>query len=101
LLGDELPVLTYLKKCVCSYLDDILIFSITEEEHYAHFPRLWHGLDGMVSKQKCDFFKAELKLLGSIVSAYGMKPLVVITRIVLKFAWFKDPGPFKDTAYML
>jgi hypothetical protein len=70
LLGDELPVLTYLKKCVCSYLDDILIFSTTEEEHYAHFPRLCHGLDGMVSQQKCDFLKAELKLLGSIVSAY-------------------------------
>jgi hypothetical protein len=66
-----------------AYLDDILIFSKTEEEHDAHFSRFGHGCDGMISRQRCDFFKCGFKILGNIVSGYGMKAMVVIMRIVL------------------
>jgi hypothetical protein len=67
----------YLNNCVCIYLDDVLICSETAEEHYAHLSQVLsclrqYGLKAKMSK--CDFFKAELKFLGHIVSANGMKP---------------------------
>jgi hypothetical protein len=69
--------LPYLNKNVLIYLDDILIFSKTEEEHYAHLSHVQSCLrqGGQKAKMsKCDFFKAELKFLGHIVSSSGMKP---------------------------
>jgi hypothetical protein len=65
----------YLNKCVFIYLDEILIFSKTAEEHYAHLSQVLsclrqHGLKAKMSK--CDLFIAELKFLGHIVSANGM-----------------------------
>jgi AcrR family transcriptional regulator len=67
----------YLNKNVLIYLDDILIFSKTEEEHYAHLSQVLAFLRqcGLKAKMsKCDFFKAELKFMGHIVSSSGMKP---------------------------
>jgi hypothetical protein len=67
----------YLNKFVCVYLDDILVYSKTEEEHYQHLELVLqtlhqHGL--RARRKKCDFFKPELKFLGHIVSAQGMRP---------------------------
>jgi hypothetical protein len=67
----------HMNKFVCVYLDDILIYSRTEEEHFAHLNIVLkllakHGLKAKM--QKCEFFKPELRFLGHVVSAQGMKP---------------------------
>ena len=60
------------------YLDDIIIFSKTEEEHLQHleeiFERLWKA--GLKLKlQKCSFFKKHIQYLGHLISDEGIQPL--------------------------
>jgi hypothetical protein len=67
----------HLNRFVCIYLDDILIFSKTEDEHFHHLQQVLHTLRQKELKaklSKCDFFKDELKFLGHIVSAKGIQP---------------------------
>ena len=57
------------------YLDDILVFSSTVEQHMTRlqvvFERLRkHGLK--LKPKKCHFFKPEVKYLGHIVSSAGV-----------------------------
>ena len=59
------------------YLDDVIVFSQTEEEHLHHlrvvFARfLEHGLK--LKPSKCHFLQDEITFLGHEVSAEGMKP---------------------------
>ena len=66
-----------LNRCVCVYLDDILIFSKTEKEHLRHLEQVLALLrkhDLKAKMAKCEFFKPELKFLGHIVSVDGMRP---------------------------
>ena len=67
----------HLNKCVSVYLDDILIFSKTEEEHLQHLASVLQVLrdNNLKAKlKKCDFFKPALKYLGHIVSSEGLYP---------------------------
>ena len=66
-----------LNKFMCIYLDDILLFSKTVEEHFAHLTWVLDTLREAGFKAcrvKCDFFRKELKFLGHIVSAQGVAP---------------------------
>ena len=59
------------------YLDDVIVFSDTEEEHLKWLRAVLerfqeHGLK--LKPSKCDFFKSEITYLGHQVSADGMKP---------------------------
>ena len=60
------------------YLDDIIVFSKTEEEHLQHleeiFKRLKH-FDLKMKRQKSSFFKKHLQYLGHLVSEQGFEPL--------------------------
>ena len=66
-----------LDKFVLVFLDDILIFSRTKEEHEKHIRQI---LDRLRAEKffgrlkKCDFFKTEVEYLGFDVGAYGIKP---------------------------
>lgn len=65
-----------LGKSVLVYLDDVLIFSKTPEEHLRHLEEVFevlqtHGLRAKLAK--CEFNKAELKFLGHIVGRNGLK----------------------------
>jgi hypothetical protein len=65
-----------LNKYVCVYLDDILVFSKTKEEHLQHLRMVFDTLrtNGLrARREKCEFFKPELKFLGHIVSAQGRR----------------------------
>jgi hypothetical protein len=67
----------HLNKFLCVYLDNVLIFSRTDNEHLQHLEivlDLLHQYSLEVKRSKCESFKSELKFLGHIVSAKGMQP---------------------------
>lgn len=60
----------------CVYLDDIIVYSRTVEEHLDCLERVFDRLDeyGLkLSPKKCQFFKSKLKYLGYVVSAQGVE----------------------------
>ena len=61
------------------YLDDIIIFSKTEEEHLQHLEEIFVRLRkfGLKMKcEKCSFFKKHIQYLGHLVSEKGFEPLL-------------------------
>ena len=60
------------------YLDDIIIFSDTEEEHLTHIKEIFKRLEAAdlkMKRPKCDFFKKHIHYLGHLISANGIRPL--------------------------
>ena len=73
LMNDVLRPL--LDKCVIIYLDDILIFSKTHEEHMHHVQQVLEILEQHrlhFKPQKCSFLQPSVKFLGFQVSANGV-----------------------------
>ena len=62
--------------CAMCYIDDVVIFSKTPEEHKYHLEQVFERLAqaGLKLKMsKCDFAKPEVKLLGYLVNKDGIK----------------------------
>ena len=62
---------------VMTYLDDIIIFSDTDEEHLAHIEEIFRRLEAAdlkMKRSKCDFFKKHIHYLGHLISANGIQP---------------------------
>ena len=70
--------LTGLLDRICSaYLDDILVFSRTFEEHVENLQKVLRSLQEKGVKlnvKKCNFFKKEIRYLGRLVSKDGYRP---------------------------
>ena len=70
-----------------AYLDDIIIFSRTAEEHLSHikkvFEKLWSAKLSM-KLSKCHFFSKEIQYLGHILSTKGICPLPSKTQAIQK-----------------
>ena len=71
------------------YLDDVIVFSRTEEEHLHHlrvvFGRfLEHGLK--LKPSKCHFLQDQITFLGHEISANGMKPGTANLRAIAEMA---------------
>jgi len=65
----------YIGQFVVLYLDDILIFSKSEEEHANHIRLVLQELKQnnlYVNAAKCRFFQQEIKFLGHVISADGI-----------------------------
>nr|AAQ56283.1 putative polyprotein [Oryza sativa Japonica Group] len=65
----------YLDKFVVVFIDDILVYSQSEEDHQQHLRlvlgKLWeHQLYAKLSK--CEFWLSEVKFLGHVISAKGV-----------------------------
>ena len=61
-----------------TYLDDIIIFSDTEEEHLTHIKEIFKRLEAAdlkMKRSKCNFFKKHIHYLGHLISANGIQPL--------------------------
>ncbi|KAG2207610.1 hypothetical protein INT45_004096, partial [Circinella minor] len=66
-----------LDKFAMVYLDDILIYSKTKEDHYRHLRHVLEKLCGaklIANLKKCELFKTELEFVGFQVSAAGILP---------------------------
>ena len=66
----------FLGNFVIVYLDDILIFSKTLEEHLIHIQKVFDKLREeklLIHLKKCSFVKKGLVYLGFAVSAQGLK----------------------------
>jgi RNase H-like domain found in reverse transcriptase/Reverse transcriptase (RNA-dependent DNA polymerase)/Integrase zinc binding domain/Retroviral aspartyl protease/Chromo (CHRromatin Organisation MOdifier) domain len=66
----------YLDKFVVAYLDDVLVYSRTLEEHREHVRLVldkFREYKLYAKESKCEFFKREVKFLGFIVGAEGVK----------------------------
>jgi hypothetical protein len=66
-----------LEYCVMIYLDDILVFSRSENDHIRDLELVLARLKlhGLVAKgSKCSFFRPSLDFLGHVVSALGILP---------------------------
>ena len=61
-----------------AYLDNIIIFSKTPQEHLSHICMVSKKLKSAnlsMKKSKCSFFSKEIQYLGHILSATGIQPL--------------------------
>ena len=68
-----------------AYLDDIIIYSSTPEEHLQHiktvFKKLCHAKLSM-KLSKCHFFAKEIQYLGHILGIEGIKPVPAKTEAI-------------------
>ena len=61
-----------------AYLDDIIIFSKTPQEHLSYIRKVFKKLRSAklsMKMSKCTFFSKEIQYLGHILSATGIQPL--------------------------
>ena len=66
----------FIGKFVIVYLDDILIYNRSKEDHIRHLNyvlRKLHQEKLLVNLNKCSFMKEELVYLGFVISADGLK----------------------------
>eukprot|EP00253_Pinus_taeda_P030039 PITA_30039 len=66
----------FIGKFVIVYLDDILIFSKTEEEHFRHVQSVLRKLQQnklLINMKKCTFFQRELVYLGFVIVENELK----------------------------
>ena len=64
-------------KCVFIYLDDILIFSETKEQHLIDLEevlKILHSNNLRISLPKCSFIKENIDFLGCNITCQGIKP---------------------------
>ena len=60
------------------YLDDIIIFSKSEEEHLQYLKEIFtrlHNFGLKMKQEKCSFFKKHIQYLGHLVSEREFEPL--------------------------
>ena len=91
---------TLINKVLCGfnfamgYLDDIIIFSRSEEEHLHYLEQVFERLReaGLKLKlQKCSFFKKHIQYLGHLLSEKGIQPLPEKLEIIAKMPIPKEP----------
>ena len=81
-------LMTYILKdfnFTIAYLDNIIIFSKTLQEHLLHIRMVFEKLKSAnlsMKKSKCSFLSKEIQYLGHILSATGIRPLPAKTHAI-------------------
>ena len=86
-------VLTGLSKFAFMYLDDILVYSETHDDHLQHLNTVFERFQkaGLKIKlSKCQFFKTHLHYLGHRISAKGLEPLAEKLKAIRNLAPTKN-----------
>ena len=76
-------------KFTAAYMDDIIIWPETPEEHLVHLQQVFDRLESAGLKlkhSKCKFFQTELKYLGHIISSKGIRPDPEKIRVIVDLA---------------
>lgn len=94
----------YVGKILYLYMDDLVIFSDTIEEHIHRLKLVFQRLRDCtlkLSPEKCDFLKTEAKFLGYIISKNGLKPNPDKVRVISEFPHPKNQTAIKSFLGML
>jgi hypothetical protein len=89
----------YLGDFVLIYLDDILVYSKTAEEHITHLQKVLQRLRDaklFASKKKCDFGKTHLNFLGHVIGADGIRVDPKKTEVVQQWPKPTDLGNLRS-----
>ena len=90
-----------LDRFVLVFLNDILIYSCTREEHEQHIRAVLDRLRSekfFCSVKKCEFYQTEVEYLGLDVGAYGVKPSIAKVKAI---AEWPTPELVKDVRSFL
>lgn len=78
----------YLGKFVSCFLDDVVVYSKTKEEHTEHLEKVLTCLKNAKlfgKDKKCEFYRKEIEFLGHVVSGKGLAPDQSKIRSVVKW----------------
>ena len=84
-----------------AYLDNIIIFSKTPEEHLAHIGKVFeklHSANLSMTLSKCHFFSKEMQYMGHILSTKGICPLLLKTQAIQQMQ--PPTTPKQDWAFL-
>ncbi|KAG1136361.1 hypothetical protein G6F37_012077 [Rhizopus arrhizus] len=65
-----------INKCLVAYIDDLNVYSFSEQEHLIHLEQVFKCIEVAnlkLNPEKCFFFKDHLKFLGYIVTSEGIQ----------------------------
>ncbi len=86
---------------VCAYLDDVIVYSSSFDQHLEHLYDIFTKLQkaGLkLSPHKCQFCQAEVEYLGHMITPQGLKP---VNRTVQKIEQFPVPKNRKEVKSFL
>ena len=78
----------YLDDFLIFYVNDISVYSKTENEHLAHLRKVFekfHYAGMKLKPPKCKFFKLHIEYLGILISSTGIYPLEQKIQAILDF----------------
>ncbi|CAF3343980.1 unnamed protein product [Rotaria socialis] len=84
-------------QCCLVYIDDVVIFSPTFEQHIKDLEKVFQALQSAnltLKASKCQFCRREMRYLGHIITQNGFKPDPDLIKSVKNF-----PQPKKDQRY--
>ena len=90
---------TNLSHFAIAYLDDIIIFSKTEEEHLQHLKIIFERLSEAslkLKRSKCSFMKMHIEYLGHLISEKGIEPMPDKLSAIKKMPAPRNPKEVKQ-----
>ena len=74
--------------CIFIYIDDVIVFSESLENHIKDLDRVFSILESnglKVNVEKCHFFQQEVELLGHILTTNGIKPIPAKVEVIMRW----------------